>query len=362
MQISSLLDQLVTKVEQKQAQKQAQQLSYPFRFYPLGRQVIVPAFYDDIYRLEIVRCKKFLEAQNYSETMHVVFTVGSLIDNRDWRVPSSINRSIHFPTFLRMSPIPVQIICIAPLESSIPELIKVDRELGNNWEEIGFLSYRFFDESNDQHYYYYHFNTLLPEFVESDFATFDGKKAYWKGTDKRLKKTHCRNLGVFTKIQKDDRTQVQLKKGIDENLDSHLDIIIKTSPSDRDLLFVKSFYKVLNRWMNKIQTSNNILVILNFAVFANIDVDFDYFCKHLYAISQKFTNTIFLSFMFNLVPQNKFIFKINYFHDIYVDQNFVKSNPESLDKIGVTDFAFLYTIDAKSRNKTFRKTILSQSF
>jgi hypothetical protein len=346
--------------QQQQAKKQVRQLSYPFRFYPVGRQLLEPAWYNDIYTAEIIRCKKFLEAQNYSEEpMYVVLTVGSLIDNQSWP-ESPINRYIHFPHFLRGAPFPVQIICIAPLASPIPELIKIDRESGKNWEEIGFLSYRFFNVEQEQDYYYYHFNTLLPEFIETDFATFEGKKVYWKGTDKRLKKTHSRTPSVFTKIIKDDRVQVQLIKGREINFDNNLDTMIRTSPSDKDLLFVNSFYTVLTGWMNRIQASDSTLFILNFAVFKSVDVDFDYFCKKLYAISHKYPNTIFLSFMFHLFPSQCF-FKINYFDSEYANQNFIKKVPTCVEKIGVQEFRFTHTIDVKLGKKTYKKTIFERS-
>jgi hypothetical protein len=286
--------------------------------------------------------------------------IGSLIDNQNWP-DSPINRYIHFPYFLR-GPFPVQIICIAPLASPIPELIKIERELGKNWEEIGFLSYRLIDPDPDQEieYYYHHFNTLLPEFMESDFATFEGKKVYWKGTDKRLKKTHSRTPSLFTKIIKDDRVQVQLIKGREINFDNNLDTMIRTSPSDKDLLFVNSFYSVLTGWMNKIQASDDTLFILNFAVFKTVDVDFDYFCKRLYAISHKYPNTIFLSFMFHLYPLQA-LFKINYFDSEYANQNFIKKIPNCAEKIGVQEFRFTNMIEVKQGKKTYNKTIFERS-
>lgn len=370
-QVSSILDQLLEKVvkthqqKQRQAQvRQAQSLSFPFRAFNFGN--IITNYYDPIFNLEIVRCKKFLESLRYSQPTTVVLSIGSLIDDEFWR-SSSKDRFIHLPFFLRITGLPCQIICISPLHSTIPKFIELERKAGNNWVEIGFLAYQFFDQDTEQIFTYHHFNTLFPEFLESDMFMLDDKKVFWKGTDKRITKRYASIFGkCCKKTTKDDVYQLQFKPGIDQNLDPYFIQVLKTSPSQKDTKFVKSFLNVMQTWMTKIKESGNILTILNFAVFENQGhIDFNYFCSTFYAVrsSQPFFNTIFLSFMYDLMYKKLYKFKINYLSipiPRVLQQLFTKS--DVLQTIDINQPAYLKTIEIVIRKGSEPKkmTILTE--
>lgn len=372
-QINLLLDQLLEKVvkthQQKQKQalfRQGQTLSFPYRAYNFGN--VITNYYNPIFNFEIVRCKKFLESLRYSQPTTVVLSIGSLIDDEDW-LKSRYIPYIHLPLFLRLTGLPCQIICIAPLHSEIPKFIELERKAGNNWVEIGFLAYQFFDQDTQQYFTYHHFNSLFPEFQENDMFSIKDKKVYWKGTDKRVTNRYASLFGkAVSKISKDDFYELQFKQGIDENLDPYFNDVLITSPSQKDVKFVKSFLDTMGKWMSKIKESGNILTILNFAVFANKNqMFFDYFCESFYSFRSRpeFSNTIFLSFMHNVMfEKNEYKFKINYFKlpPRTIQQLLTKS--DILQTIGIDQPAFLKTIEIIIRKGSEPKkmTILTENF
>ena len=373
MQINLLLDQLLDKVvkthQQKQKQallKQAQSLSFPYRAYNFGN--VITNYTNPIFNFEIIRCKKFLQSLHYTEPTTVVLSIGSIIDDEEWPKSRYIP-FIHLPLFLRITGLPCQIICIAPLHSDVPKFIEIERKAGNNWVQIGFLTFKFFDENTQQFFTYHHFNTLFPEFQEKDMFFIQDKKVYWKGTDKRVTKRYASLFGkALSKISKDDFFQLKFKPGIQTNLDPYFNDVLQTSPSQKDIKFVKSFLDVVEGWMNQIKESGNILTILNFAVFANqSQMLFDYFCESFYFLRSRpeFSNTIFLSFMHDLMfRKNEYKFKINYFKlpPRPVQQLLTKS--DVLQTIYIDQPAFLRTINLMIRKGSEPKkmTILTENF
>lgn len=138
-----------------------------------------------------------------------------------------------------------------------------------DWKKTGKYQYEFTNSSGIK-WIYNHFNSLFPEYIETDYLEKDGKKVYWTGTNKRVSrwnavhfKRHSSSIIYSDKIQ-------WVYSVPNSELNYYQDIL-KTATSDNDKIFVVKFLDTCKTWMNKLQSMDCKLIILNFAVFRNLE-------------------------------------------------------------------------------------------
>ena len=306
-----------------------QKLSFPYRSYNFGNLV---TFFNksEIYNSEIKRCCQFLDSYTFEEPTYVLLNIGSIIDNLDWpyRKPT-LESYIYLPIFVRMTNLPIVIIGISPIFSEDPEFINAERLLGNHWIKKGKLHYEFINESGVK-WTYYHFNTLFPEFIEQDFYSINGKKAYWKGTNKRISLFHKKHIDKYPlQIQElADKITIRIIRS-DTQFSPYYNDIVKNSSSDNDELFVERFLEILFSMIARLPSSGSKLTVLNFAVFANVHDRRPswYFMSTFYKryFRLNLSDSIFLNFSFKDVVRSKFRFEIDYGNKIeLLKQNNIK--------------------------------------
>ena len=283
-------------------------LSYPFRLYPLNSRNIVTDYISSRYVSEIIKLNDKLNNLDVKNTT-VILIIGSLIDDMTDYQYSENQQYQHLPRFVHNYVInnsnKIKIICVAPGNG------RNDDEIDSRFVNLTKSEYEWTKKTNNEYLSkkypqlsYSFYNTLFPEFIDSDFVKNKNAYLYKNGiTEHKIPRLYYKNKHfqkMYT-IQHETESNIYLK--IKENVAiGQFSELGNNLPSETDKLFVNDFHNTINNLVKKLKANSGSLLILNYAVFRDnwISTQTFYFFKTLYDNfkEQRWTNVKLLHYKF----------------------------------------------------------------
>lgn len=280
-------------------------LNFPFRAYPIRSSNIITPFINSDYIRNAKRLYNDIEAlsETINEKELVLLIIGSLIDEDPDKYYSNNSYLQHLPIFIKKYIQEdrynnVRIICISPkINDGIPQFIKKTMN-EYKWYKIDDCKYvsRLYNLTYD------FYNTLYPEYIESDFVTLNNKEYYlnYNGKYLRLPKLYFKNKCLRSHYETEYIYSNQVILKLKDNLILDFYNIYKSSPSEHDKYFVSLFNEKLTNLITKLQDKSGSMLVLNYAVFCDnwICASFYHFFESFYNQFNKFQNVKILNYEF----------------------------------------------------------------
>ena len=271
------------------------ELSYPYRLYPLSSRNILTDYISSYYKSEIIDLYNKLDDLNKDYKNNkplIILIIGSLIDDNTEHRYSVEHQYQHLPKFIHNYMLnndnPIKILCVSPGNGkdtkTSSRFIKLTQD-AYEWSRKNKHDYK---SKKYPRLTYSFYNTLFPEFIETDFVKIRNKYVYLYDnqiTTYRIPKLYYRNKNFqdLYDIQIETNTRIYLKfKKDDHNM--QFNYMCNKLPSDYDLLFVNNFNTRLTDLTNNLKYHSGSLLILNYAVFHEnwAMVPSSYFCQTMY--------------------------------------------------------------------------------